>query len=122
MARDDDDDDDRPRKKKKRRGPSDEDKQMAMFCHLGAIIGGIVLPLVLWMTQKEKSRFIDDHGKEAVNFGITMMIGHLVGGFCTCGLLNLILLPIGITFSVMAGMAANRGEDYMYPVCIRFIS
>lgn len=112
--------DQRPSRKRKRRGPSDEDRQMAMFCHLGGLMG-IILPLVLWLTQKDKSVYIDEHGKEAVNFHITLMIGHFLGIF-TCGILNLILLPISITFSIMAGMAANRGEDYRYPICIRFIT
>ena len=116
----DDDDDDRPSTKRRSREPNKDDKQMAMFCHLGGLLG-IVLPLVLWITQKEKSAFIDEHGKEAVNFAITMLIAHFVGGFCTCGLLSLILFPLGLVFSIMAGMAANRGEDYKYPVCIRFI-
>jgi uncharacterized Tic20 family protein len=118
--RDDDDEDDDDRKSsRRRRTPSKDDKQMAMFCHLGGILG-IILPLVLWITQKEKSAFIDDQGKEAVNFGLTMMIGHVLG-ICTFGILNLILLPIGLIFHIIAGMAAGRGEKYRYPMSIRFI-
>ena len=116
---DEDDDDDDRRSSRRDRTPSKDDKQMAMFCHLGGIMG-IILPLVLWITQKEKSAFIDDQGKEAVNFGLTMMIGHVLG-ICTFGILNLILLPIGIIFHVIAGMAAGRGEKYRYPLSIRFI-
>jgi uncharacterized Tic20 family protein len=121
--RDDDeeeDDDQKSSKKRKRREPTNEDKQMAMFCHLGNLLGMMVLPLILWLTQKDKSSFIDEHGKEALNFGITMLIGHFLGIF-TCGILNTILLPLGIVFGVMGGLAANRGEDYQYPICIRFI-
>ena len=119
--RDDDDDDKDDRKSEsKRKGPSKDDKQMAMFCHLGGIIGGILLPLILWITQKEKSAFIDDQGKEAVNFQITMLIGHVIGP-CTLFILNLILLPVGIIFSVLGAMAASRGEKYRYPMSIRFI-
>ena len=117
--RDDDDDHRRSSKKKRRRGPNDEDRQMGMFCHLGGIMG-IVLPLVLWLTQKEKSAFMDEHGREAVNFQITMLIAHVLG-MCTFGLLNILLFPLNILFCVLAGMAANRGEDYQYPLCIRFI-
>jgi len=128
--RNDDDDDERDEdeeeddlkssRKRKRREPTNDDKQMAMFCHLGNLLGMIVLPLILWLTQKDKSSFIDEHGKEALNFGITMMIGHFLGIF-TCGILNTILLPLAIVFGVMGGLAANRGEDYQYPICIRFI-
>src|SRR5205085_184247 len=115
----DDDDDRQPARKRRSGDPTNEDRQMAMFCHLGNLLGMIVVPLVIWLTQKDKSSFIDQHGKEAVNFGITMMIGHFLGIF-TCGILNMILLPVGITFGIMAGLAANRGEDYKYPICIRF--
>jgi uncharacterized Tic20 family protein len=120
--RDEDEEDDEREfsRKHKRRGPTNEDKQMAMFCHLGGLMG-IIIPLILWLTQKEKSSFIDEHGKEAVNFGITMLIAHMVIGVVTCGFGILITAPIGIVFHVMAGMAANRGEDYRYPICIRFI-
>jgi uncharacterized Tic20 family protein len=119
--RDEDEDERESSVKRKRHGPTSEDKQMAMFCHLGNVLGMIVLPLVLWLTQREKSSFIDELGKEAVNFGITLLMGHVIGGFCTCGLLTFIILPLGIVFGVMSGMAASRGEDYAYPICIRFI-
>jgi uncharacterized Tic20 family protein len=107
-------------RKRKHRDPTNEDKQMAMFCHLGGMMG-IIIPLILWLTQKEKSSFIDEQGREAVNFGITMIIAHMVIGLVTCGFGLLITVPIGIIFHVMAGIAANRGEDYRYPICIRFI-
>ena len=117
-----DDDDDREPVRNRRSGePSNDDRQMAMFCHLGGLLG-LVLPLVIWLTQKDKSDFVDQHGKEAVNFGITMMIGHVVGIFVTCGILSFILLPLTITFCIIASSAANRGEDYKYPICIRFIT
>jgi uncharacterized Tic20 family protein len=73
---DEEEDDLKSSRKRKRREPTNDDKQMAMFCHLGNLLGMIVLPLILWLTQKDKSSFIDEHGKEALNFGITMMIGH----------------------------------------------
>ena len=117
---DEEEDDLKSSRKRKRREPTNDDKQMAMFCHLGGIMG-IIIPLILWLTQKEKSSFIDEQGKEAVNFGITMMIAHLVIGLVTCGFGILITAPVSIIFHVMAGMAANRGEDYEYPICIRFI-
>ena len=130
MARDDDDEDrdDEDREdeeldisSKRSRKPNDSDRQMAMFCHLGGIIGGIILPLVIWLTQKDKSRFVDRHGKEAVNFAITMIIFHLTVGMITCGCGTLVMFPIQIVFHVQAGMAASRGEWYEYPMCFHFI-
>ncbi len=125
MARNDDDDDDRdldeddddqPRKNSKG-GLKDDEKQMAMFCHLGNLIGGFIIPLIIWMIKKDESRFVDRHGKEALNFSISILIYALV----TCGCAGLILMPFTIYWCIMAGLAANRGEYYTYPITIRFI-
>src|SRR5438105_972285 len=54
---------------RKRMSKKDE-RMMAMFCHLGGILGGFILPLVIWLIKKDESRYIDYHGKEALNFQI----------------------------------------------------
>ncbi len=118
------DDSEEVRRPAKKRRPTADERQMAMFCHLGGVIGGFLVPLIIWNIKKDDSRFIDDHGKEALNFGLTMMIGHLVGGllFCfTLGLLNVALMVMTVVFVISASTAANRGERYEYPWSIRFI-
>jgi uncharacterized protein len=114
---DDDDEDDEDRSRSKKRGLKDDEKQMAMFCHLGNLIGGFIIPLVIWMIKKDESRFVDRHGKEALNFSISMLIYVLV----TCGCAGILLMPFSLYWCIMAGMAANRGEYYSYPMTIRFI-
>ncbi|RMH25125.1 MAG: DUF4870 domain-containing protein [Planctomycetota bacterium] len=59
-------------------GLADDDKTWAMFAHLG-LLGHLVIPffavaipLVIWLTKKDKSAFIDDHAREALNFQITL--------------------------------------------------
>jgi uncharacterized protein len=121
MPRDDDDDLRISRRKKKKR-TSDNDKQMAMFCHLGGILGGFLVPLLIWMMKREESRYIDRHGKEALNFALTMMIVNMVGGLITCGLIFIITIPLGMIFHIQGAMAASRGESYEYPMSIRMIS
>jgi uncharacterized Tic20 family protein len=117
--RDDDYEDDRPRKKKK--GISDEEKQMAMFCHLGLLIGGFIIPLVIWMMKKEESKFIDKQGKEAINFSISTFIWSLVIILPTCGLGGLVMGPLWLYWTIMAGLEANKGKMYRYPMTIRFL-
>jgi uncharacterized Tic20 family protein len=111
---------------------SESDARMwAMFTHLSALpgsfvlIGSIVLPLVIWQIQKEKSAFVDFHGKEAVNFNITIAIA-----VCLSFLLMLILIGVfliwvvgvvWLVFTVIAAVKANNGEYYRYPLTIRFI-
>jgi hypothetical protein len=68
-----------------------EDKQWAMFAHLGGVIGGYVIPvagwflvpLIVWMVKKDTSKFVDDQGKEALNFQLTMFFSELIAGAIT---------------------------------------
>ena len=115
---DEEEDEERPRKSKK---PTDEEKQMAMFCHLGALLGGFLIPLIIWMMKKDQSRFIDRHGKEALNFNISFIIWYMVIGMVTCGIGALVLFPLFLWWCIAAGMEANRGGFYEYPMTIRFI-
>ena len=66
---DDDDDDDRPRgKKKKKKGRQEGDTGVAVV-HLLCLLTTWVGPLILWLVKRKDSKFIDHHGKEALNFG-----------------------------------------------------
>lgn len=97
-------------------GPTPSERSLALWCHLGGFFTFIVIPLALWMTNREKSRFVDEHGKEAINFQITLTIYYLVG----C----LIFPVVGIFETVVvirAALAASRGQPYRYPLNIRFI-
>ncbi len=112
--------------------PSHEEKSMGMFCHLAAFafiilptIGHIIGPLVLWLVKKDDSNFIDYHGKESLNFQITMSILHLfafvlwfifVGIFITFG-----LMIFSFVMVIIAGIRANEGVRYQYPINFRFI-
>lgn len=123
MARQDDEDDDRDDEDevgpapKKKKGPSDEELQMAMFCHVGTLVGGFVVPLIIWMMKKDQSPYIARHGKEALNFSISIALYYLV----TCGCAVFILGPFAIYWCIMAGLDAGKGEFYAYPLTIRFI-
>ena len=90
-----------------------------------SLLPTFLVPLIIWLMKKEESSFIDHHGKEALNFQITMMIGHVVGGALICvtlGVVNMAVWVLTLVFCIIAGMAANRGEKYTYPLTIRFIS
>jgi uncharacterized Tic20 family protein len=97
---------------------------MAMLCHLGGIVG-IVIPLVVWLVQKDKSKFVDKHGKEVVNFQITLLIVNLCNAILVMCLIGIVTLMATLIFAlvmhIQGSMAASRGEDFRYPLCIRFI-
>jgi uncharacterized protein len=111
---------------------SNEEKNWAVFTHLSALSGllipfGLILgPLVMWLIGKDKYPTIDAHGKEALNFNITMAIAMAVSAVLMLLLIGFILLAIvGITWLVlviMATMKVANGESYRYPFSIRFLS
>lgn len=108
-------------------GVSSDDKTMAMLAHiLGAVIW-VIGPLIIWMMKKDQSQFVDYHGKEALNFQITMTIAWIAVSIISTVTLGLgcILYPVlwigGLILCVMAGMAANKGEWNKYPINIRLI-
>lgn len=111
---------------------SESDARMwAMLAHLSAlpgslvVIGSIVAPLAIWQIQKDKSAFVDYHGKEAVNFQITMAIAFAVSFVLIFILVGVLLLSVvgivWLVFSIIAAIKANNGEYYRYPIIIRFI-
>lgn len=110
------------------------ERQFAMWMHL-ALLGNLVAPFVIliaplamWLTRKEDSPFLDDHGREAVNFQISLYIYTLaltpLLAFLTCGV-GFLLLPavyvLGVIGMIMAAKAAGRGEYFRYPMTIRFL-
>ncbi|CCH51670.1 hypothetical protein BN8_00612 [Fibrisoma limi BUZ 3] len=111
---------------------SDSDARMwAMLTHLSAlpgsffVIGAVVAPIVIWQIQKDKSAYVDYHGKEAVNFQITMAIAFAVSFLLMFVLVGIFLIwVVGIVWlvlTIIAAVKANNGEYYRYPLTIRFI-
>lgn len=109
--------------------PSAEVRQWAMFCHLAALLGlvfpfgSLLGPLVMWIWKKDVDPFVDAQGKEALNFQITVFIAGVI-----CGLLMFILIGIVLfgmlmiavlILTIIAGVKANEGEPYRYPLTWR---
>ncbi len=122
--------------------PSAEEKQWALFAHLSALIGAIftsvffgfgcfVGPLVIWLIKKDTMPFVNDQGKEAVNFNITLAIISailLILTVMTLGLGIVIALPVGfivgvgwLIFTIIAAIKASEGVAYRYPISLRLI-
>ena len=106
----------------------------AMFCHLAGlggflpiapVLGSIIAPLIVWQIKKDEFAFVDEQGKEAVNFQISILIYALVAGLLCLACIGIALLPavyiFDVVFLLIAGVKANNGEHYRYPLTIRFI-
>lgn len=102
------------------------------FCHASALLGvflhfpGHVLgPLIVWLAKRGDSAEIDTHGKEALNFQISMLIYEAVAlVFCLVlvGFVFLLLLwVLNAVFVIIAAIHASEGKFYRYPMTIRFI-
>jgi len=108
-----------------------EAKQMAMLSHLLGALFGFLVPLIIWLLQKEKHSFVDDQGKEALNFQLTVLIGYIattaIGVVLSCvtfgvsSLLPLVVWVAQLVLGIIACTKANAGEAYRYPINIRFI-
>lgn len=108
-----------------------EQKQMGLFLHLSQFANvilfplGIILPIVLWQTQKDKLPGIDAHGKMVTNWMISATIYAFVSFvlmFVLVGFLTIIAVGLmGIIFPIIGAVKANNGELWEYPLTIKFI-
>lgn len=103
-----------------------DSKGWAAAAHLIPIVGlGFIAPLVIWLIKKDEDPYVDWHGKEALNFQITLLIAVIVSAFLILLLIGIVLLPLviigGFVLMIIAGVKAANGEKWPYPVNIRFV-
>jgi uncharacterized Tic20 family protein len=107
------------------------DATLAMFLHLSSFLGiasagaGMVVPILIWALNKDRSWFVNRHGVAFIN----MLISYIIWGL-VCGVLSFVLIGIPMLIvlglvllvtNILAAVAANRGELYDYPLTIKFI-
>jgi uncharacterized Tic20 family protein len=96
---------------------------LGLFFHFLGHLGG---PLIVWLLKRGDSPEIDAHGKESLNFQISMLIYDAVAAILCIvfiGIPILILLWIlNTVFVIIASVKASEGKFYRYPFTIRFIS
>ncbi len=112
--------------------PDKDARLWGMLCHLTAFagfivpFGSIIAPLVIWLIKKNDIPFVDDQGKESINFQITVLIAAIICGilmFIGIGFLLLFALAIyAIIMVIIASIKANEGIAYRYPYTLRLIS
>lgn len=104
--------------------PSDE-RTWSILAHAGGIVLGFVAPLIVWLIYKDRSQRLDNQGKEALNFQLTLLLGYVVGSILTVilvgGLIVFAAWVCAIVFGILGAMAASRDEWYRYPFKITFI-
>jgi uncharacterized protein len=111
---------------------SKDDQNWAMACHLSALagflvpFGNIAGPLLVWLLKRAEIPLVDAHGKEALNFQITVSIAIAVCiplMFILIGIPLAILIGLGaLILTIMAAVKVSNGElEYRYPFALRLL-
>ena len=113
-------------------GISADERQWAMFAHLSALVGFIIPfgnllgPLIIWLMKKETMPFVDQQGKEALNFQITVTIAMMISAILIIVVIGFVLMFViglaALILTIMAGIKANEGVAYRYPFTLRLIN
>jgi uncharacterized Tic20 family protein len=110
---------------------SESERNWAMLCHLSAFagfffpFGGIIGPLIFWLTRKDESHWVDWNGKGSLNFQISMLL-YMVLAIPLC--IIIVGIPIIIFIGILkviciiiASVRSAKGEEFRYPLSIPFI-
>jgi hypothetical protein len=112
--------------------PTQDERTWAMFAHLSAFAvfvfplgGNIIAPLIIWLTRRDTSAFVEIEAKEALNFNISIALAGIVCGMLTFALIG---LPLGallffywIVMAIIASVKASEGLGYRYPISLRLV-
>ena len=109
-----------------------DEKQWGMFAHLSALagfiipFGNIIGPIVVWAMKKGDMPYVDRQGKEAINFQLSITIYMFVSILLMLVVIGMLTaLAVGLAalvLPIIAALKANNGEEYRYPLTIRFLS
>jgi uncharacterized Tic20 family protein len=101
---------------------SQDARNIAMLCHLLGLFGLFGPPLLIWLIERDKHRFVDEHGRESMNYQISLMIYLAVLSLSVIGIFLIpVLMVAHIILSVKGTLKAARGEPWHYPIAITFL-
>ena len=108
-----------------------EERNLAMYCHLASLAGAFCPPfhliatLIIWLSNRDQSEFVNQQGKEALNFQITMLILYVMSAFLVIFLIGIPLLIVlyllNIILPIVAIIRVNEGVEYRYPFRFKII-
>jgi uncharacterized protein len=114
--------------------PDNQDRNLAILAHLSGCLGfvvgsvpGFLGPLILWLFQKDRSPFVEQEAREALNFQITLLILAFICAaiaLMSCGTLFIVIfvpVVLQIVFGIIATLSAANGKPYRYPFNLRLI-
>ncbi|HZL76786.1 MAG TPA: DUF4870 domain-containing protein [Bacteroidales bacterium] len=110
---------------------SESERNWAMLCHLSGFasyffpFGGVIGPLICWLSRKDESAWVDENGKAAMNFNLSILLYCVLTiplclilvGFVIIGF----LITLKIVCIIIASVRGSKGERFKYPFAIPFI-
>jgi uncharacterized Tic20 family protein len=110
---------------------SETERNWAMLCHLSAFacfffpFGGVIGPLICWLTRRDESSWVNINGKAALNFQLSMLL-YIVLAIPLCFIIIgipivMLLVTLRVIFIIIASVKAPKGELFRYPMAIPFI-
>jgi uncharacterized protein len=104
---------------------STDDKNIWVLMIVGGIFFGFIPSLLVYLLKSENA-LLKSVAKDNLNFQISLLIYGFAAGLLMIVLIGLLLLPVvligGLVISILAALAANKGEKYNYPLTIKFLS
>ena len=104
-----------------------DSRAWAVAAHLLPWVGlGFLGPLIIWLIKRDESPYVEEHAREALNFQISFLIYMLVSVLLMLVIIGFFLFIgiaiFGFVVMIIAAVKAANGEQYRYPLTIRFIS
>ena len=109
-------------------GHTTDDKNLAMLTHLSGLLLSIIVPLVVWLMNKERleKAYLVSEAHEALNFQITILIGYVICWILTVvgigGFLTRVLVILNLIFCIVAAVKVSATGTYRYPFALRLVS
>lgn len=105
--------------------PESDERTMGMLAHILGGVTNFLGPLIIWLIKKDESPFVNDQGKEALNFQISVALAAVVCFILmvvVIGFPLLVLLGVAaLVLTIIAGIKANEGQAYRYPFAWRLL-
>ena len=102
-----------------------EEKNMGLLLYILGIFTGFIGPLILWLLKKDTMPFVNDQGKEVLNFQITTFLAWIVCIVLMFIVIGVFLMPVVglcyLIFMILGALKAKEGIPYRFPFALRLL-
>ncbi|MCS7034236.1 MAG: DUF4870 domain-containing protein, partial [Phycisphaerae bacterium] len=98
--------------------PNKDEINLTLLMYILTIFTGFIAPLIIWLIKKDQSQFINDQGKEVLNWCITFILAYIVCVLLMFVVIGIFLIPVllilHVVFTIMGAVKASKGIAYRY--------